>query len=121
MSGLDLDAFDRMDEKYLDGSDSKAAYRLESYRSSGTISSFISSSLRCYFVSKCKFVKPNPTPTEMTNIDLVSDRAFLDLATPNTKEIYGKIMSEVLKRTGPVIEMFDVPSSREKRVVIGYK
>ncbi|KXS12524.1 NAD-dependent glutamate dehydrogenase [Gonapodya prolifera JEL478] len=111
----------RMDEKYLDRSDTKAAYRLESYRSSGTISNSLSSSLRCYFISRCQFVKSDPTPEEATNIDFVSDRAFLELATQNTKDIYGKVMQEVLKRTGAVIEVFDVPSSREKRLVIGYR
>ncbi|KAJ3318608.1 NAD-dependent glutamate dehydrogenase, partial [Gonapodya sp. JEL0774] len=111
----------RMDERYLDRSDTKVAYRMESYRSAGTISSSISSSLRCYFISKCNFVKPDPTPAEATNIELVSDRSFLELATKNTKDIYGHVMQEVLNRTGAVIEMFDLPSSREKRLVIGYR
>jgi glutamate dehydrogenase len=30
-------------------------------------------------------------------------------------------MNEALVRTGPVIEMYDVPGSREKRLIIGFK
>jgi glutamate dehydrogenase len=111
----------RMDERYLNGSVNTAAYRLESYRSLGTVSAEIPSSLRCYFVRKCKFAKENPTEEEMLNIDLVGDVQFLEKATDNTKEIYTKIMGEVLQISGPVMDVFDMPNSREKRVVIGYR
>jgi glutamate dehydrogenase len=50
----------RIDEKYLDGSTVKRAFRLETYRSQGTVSSKNSTQLRCYFVGKCDFVKENP-------------------------------------------------------------
>lgn len=52
----------RIDEKYLDVSNKERAYRLETYRSQGTVSSKNQTQLRCYFVAKCDFVKPNPSP-----------------------------------------------------------
>jgi len=51
----------------------------------------------------------------------VSDFSFLEKATQNTLDIYQEILSEVERRTGPVIEMYEVEESRERRVVIGYK
>ncbi|KAJ3410477.1 NAD-dependent glutamate dehydrogenase [Chytridiales sp. JEL 0842] len=111
----------RIDAKYLDDSYKAQAFRLESYRSQGTVSSQLSTQLRCYFVQKCQFEKPDPTPEESTNIRLISDKNFLEKATENTLEIYMSVIKQVLVRTGPVIELFDVPNSREKRLVIGYK
>ncbi|KAJ3105920.1 NAD-dependent glutamate dehydrogenase [Phlyctochytrium bullatum] len=111
----------RIDAKYLDYSDTSTAYRLESYRSYGTVSSSLSTQLRCYFIRRCNFVKSNPTKEEETNMQLVSDKNFLEKATENTLEIYQNVIKQVLVRTGLVIELFDVPNSREKRLVIGYK
>ncbi|KAH9253422.1 hypothetical protein BASA81_008619 [Batrachochytrium salamandrivorans] len=101
--------------------ETEEAYRLESFRSFGTVSSSLSSMLRCYFVRKCVFAKPEPTSAEENNIHLVGDKHFLEKATENTLEIYQNVMKQVLVRSGPVIEMFDVPNSREKRLVIGFR
>ncbi|KAI9208576.1 Glutamate/Leucine/Phenylalanine/Valine dehydrogenase-domain-containing protein [Polychytrium aggregatum] len=112
----------RIDSKFLDQSaTSHTAFRLETYRSSGTVSSSFATQLRTYFVRKCHFVKDDPTPEEFTDIRKISDVTFLEKATENTLVTYSKIIKEVLNRHGPVIEMFDVPNSREKRVVIGYR
>ncbi|KAJ3329151.1 NAD-dependent glutamate dehydrogenase [Blyttiomyces sp. JEL0837] len=114
----------RIDARYLDNSSKgSACYRLESFRSQGTVSSALSTQLRCYFIRKCSFVKDDPAPgtAEETDMKLISDRDFLQKATENTVEIYGSVIKQVLVRTGPVIELFDVPNSREKRLVIGYK
>ncbi|KAJ3368150.1 hypothetical protein HDU91_000816 [Kappamyces sp. JEL0680] len=112
----------QMDQKYLDNSSAKGScFRLESYRSFGTVSSVHSTTLRCYFIRKCDFVTPNPTKEQSENIRLVSDKYFLEKAAPNTMEVYQSVMKQVLIRTGPVIEMFDVAGSREKRLVVGFK
>ncbi|CAG8595145.1 6822_t:CDS:2, partial [Acaulospora colombiana] len=111
----------RIDTKYLDISSTAKAYRLETYRSLGTVSESMNTQLRCYFVTKCDFVKLDPSPEEETDIRLVGDKTFLEKATENTLEIYQNVMKTVLKRTGPVIEMFEVEGSRERRLVIGYR
>lgn len=72
-------------------------------------------------MAKCDFVKPNPTPQEENDIRMVSDKTFLGKATENTLYLYGKVIRSVLSRTGPVIEMYEIPNSREKRLVIGYR
>ncbi|RKP25932.1 hypothetical protein SYNPS1DRAFT_14937, partial [Syncephalis pseudoplumigaleata] len=110
-----------IDEKYLDISNKEQAFRLETYRSSGTVSSSFDAQLRCYFVAKCDFVQPMPSPEEESNIRLVSDKIFLSKATENTLEVYQKVINNVLSRTGPVIEVFNIEGSREKRLVIGYR
>ncbi|KAI8611306.1 Glutamate/Leucine/Phenylalanine/Valine dehydrogenase-domain-containing protein [Chytriomyces sp. MP71] len=111
----------RIDQNYLDVSTKDGAFRVESYRSQGTVSSSISTQLRTYFVRKCDFVNTNPTGEQITDIGQISDKAFLEKATTNTRDIYLSVIKHVLVRTGPVLELFDVPNSREKRLIIGYK
>ncbi|KAH9992881.1 NAD-specific glutamate dehydrogenase [Russula vinacea] len=58
--------------------------------------------------------------------DLYLDNAtpnpvFLEKASENTLEIYQSIMWNVESRYGPVIEVFEVEGTRERRLVIGYK
>jgi len=113
----------RIDELFLDNPTPSKAYRLETYRSSGAISSTISQQLRCYFVSRCAFPSSGPQKNEQgeTDIRSVSDSNFLEKASDNTLDIYQTVMNEVERRDGPVIEMFEVEDSRERRVVIGFK
>ncbi|KAF8424978.1 Glutamate/Leucine/Phenylalanine/Valine dehydrogenase-domain-containing protein [Tirmania nivea] len=109
----------RIDEKYLNSSNPEKAYRVETFRSSSQLPSSLQQ-LRCYFVYKCDFVNPNPSPNE-TDLSVISDKAFLEKVTENTKDIYQNIVNSVITRTGPVIEMFDVEGTREKRLVVGYR
>eukprot|EP00835_Amoeboradix_gromovi_P004411 NODE_342_length_10579_cov_0.629389.p1 type:complete len:1031 gc:universal NODE_342_length_10579_cov_0.629389:5309-2217(-) len=107
-----------IDSKYLD---SKQLYRLESFRSHGTVSQDNSTQVRCYFLKKCQFNKPSPNDIEQLDIRLVGDVIFLEKATDNTLELYQSCMREALTRTGPVIESFNIKGSREQRLVIAYK
>ena len=53
----------RIDELFLDVSTPENAYRLETYRSQGSISATASQQLRCYFVTKCNFPANPPAST----------------------------------------------------------
>lgn len=100
-----------IDTKYLDKSDANGtAWRLESYRAAGNLSSTstVAQQLRCYFVSKCSFATP-PEPkkageqhdedlSKPVDIRTVADKVFLEKATENTLEIYQNVMDEALKR-----------------------
>jgi len=104
----------RIEDKYLDiTTDKTTLFRMESYRSKFN--------LRCYFISKCSFAVPEPTGSQKLDIKAVSDKTFLEKASPNTLQIYQGVMEAVLQRTGVVIEMFDMAGSREKRLIIGYR
>jgi glutamate dehydrogenase len=75
-------------------------------------------------VTKCNFpinLPPSRLPDGKTDIRTVSDPVFLEKATENTLEIYQSIMWHVEARYGPVIEVFEVEGTRERRLVIGYK
>ena len=113
----------RIDTLFLDNSKADNAYRLETFRSTGSISATASQQLRCYFVTKCNFPKISAKKTAdgKTDIRSVSDPIFLEKATENTLDIYQRIMWNVESRDGPVIEVFEVEGSRERRMVIGYK
>ncbi|KAI1808739.1 NAD-specific glutamate dehydrogenase [Daldinia bambusicola] len=112
----------RLEAKYLDNVDPNKRFRVETFRSPGTISNDPSSkaSLRCYFVYQCQFVDPNPEPGE-TRLEIISDRMFLTKATKNTKQIYDDIIKLAVARTGPVIEVFDIEGSEEKRLVMAFR
>ncbi|KAF2495342.1 NAD-specific glutamate dehydrogenase-like protein [Lophium mytilinum] len=115
----------RIDEKYLNGSQGSGTYRVESFRSasplpgSGTKEQ-TGQQLRCYFVYECDFVEKNPSPTE-TDVEKIGEKRFLQKATKNTKAIYQQAIENAVERTGPVIEYFDIQGSREKRLVLAYK
>ncbi|EPQ54800.1 NAD-specific glutamate dehydrogenase [Gloeophyllum trabeum ATCC 11539] len=114
----------RIDELYLDKATPDNCYRLETFRSTGSISATASQQLRCYFVNKCNFAPDAPkasSPDGKTDIRKVSDRAFLEKASEHTLKIYQEVMWQVESRYGPVIEVLEVEGSRERRMVIGYK
>ncbi|KAL8906861.1 MAG: hypothetical protein Q9207_001788 [Kuettlingeria erythrocarpa] len=110
----------RIDEKYINGSVGDKSYRVESFRSASHLPGEKDQQLRCYFVYKCQFANPNPG-TEETNLDIIGEKRFLQKATQNTRAIYQEVMNHAVTRTGPVIEMFEMEGSREKRLVIAYK
>ncbi|KAL8371313.1 hypothetical protein RB595_001240 [Gaeumannomyces hyphopodioides] len=112
----------RLEAKYLDGNDTNRRFRVETFRSPGVLGQNAASgaSLRCYFVYQCTFVDSNAEPTE-TRLEVISDRMFLAKATKNTKQIYQEIIELAVNRTGPVIEVFDIEDSPEKRLVVAFR
>ncbi|KAK4217893.1 NAD-specific glutamate dehydrogenase [Rhypophila decipiens] len=112
----------RLEAKYLDHTDNAKRFRVETFRSPGVLGSHADSkaTLRCYFVYQCLFVEPNADPNE-TRLEVISDRMFLAKATKNTKAIYQEIIEVAVNRTGPVIEVFDIEDSREKRLVVAFR
>ncbi|KAL2217755.1 putative NAD+ dependent glutamate dehydrogenase [Thermoascus aurantiacus ATCC 26904] len=110
----------RIDKKYIDGSTHDNSYRVETFRSSSPLPGDNEQQLRCYFVYKCQFSHPNPDPEE-TNLEIIGDKRFLQKATPNTKAIYQEIISKAVTRAGPVIELYEIEGSREKRIVLAYR
>ncbi|KAH1301853.1 glutamate dehydrogenase (NADP(+)) gdh1 [Aspergillus fumigatus] len=110
----------RIDAKYINNSTPENSYRVETFRSPTPLPGDSEQQLRCYFVYKCQFAHPNPSPTE-TDIEIIGEKRFLQKATANTKAIYQEIISNAVNRAGPVIEMFEIEGSREKRLVIAYR
>ena len=110
----------RIDEKYINTSTNSNSFRVETFRSGSHLPGEKDQQLRCYFVYKCHFANPNPGPQE-TRLELVGEQRFLQKATNNTKAIYQEALNNAVSRTGPVIEMFEMEHSREKRLVIAYR
>lgn len=110
----------RIDQKYLNNSKGGSRYRVETFRSSSSIPGEEDQQLRCYFVYQADFANPSPAPEE-TRIEMIGEKRFLQKATKNTRDIYQHILETAVSRTGPVIDMFEIEGSREKRLVIAYK
>ncbi|KAK8031907.1 NAD-specific glutamate dehydrogenase [Apiospora arundinis] len=91
----------RLEAKYLDHVGTKR-FRVETFRSPGTLSESPDSvaSLRCYFVYQCQFVDSNP---------------------PSRRDQARDIITLAVNRTGPVIEVFDIEDSPEKRLVVAFR
>jgi glutamate dehydrogenase len=87
-----------IDARYLNGSTPARAYRLETFRSTSTISS--TRQIRCYFVTKCDFVDPNPTVEELHDLRVCGDKHFLEKVTENTLEIYQGVVHDVFQQSG---------------------
>ena len=87
-----------IDARYLNGSTPARAYRLETFRS--TLSHTSQKQIRCYFVTKCEFVNPNPSIEEMRDLRVCGDKSFLEKVTENTLAIYQSVVDAVLQRSG---------------------
>jgi len=110
----------RLEAKYLDGGDPNRRFRVETFRSPGKLDSASSATMRCYFVYQCQFVDAKPDPSE-TRLHIIGDRGFLAKATKNTMQVYQDIIDLAVKRNGPVIEVFDIEASNEKRLVVAFR
>ncbi|KAK4650302.1 NAD-dependent glutamate dehydrogenase [Podospora pseudocomata] len=112
----------RLESKYLDGGDTSKRFRVETFRSPGVLGQDANSkaTLRCYFVYQCQFVDANADPME-TRLEVISDRMFLAKATKNTKVIYQEIIESAVRRAGPVIEVYDIEGTPEKRLVVAFR
>jgi glutamate dehydrogenase len=112
----------RLEAKYLDGASADRRFRVETFRSASNLTGTPSSTatMRCYFVYQCHFVDPKPDPDE-TRLSVISDRMFLAKATKNTIQIYQEIIELAVSRTGPVIEVFDIEGTSEKRLVVAFR
>ncbi|KAF2862994.1 NAD-dependent glutamate dehydrogenase [Piedraia hortae CBS 480.64] len=110
----------RLEAKYLDGSRKDDSYRVECFRSPMKLAGNNEQSLKCYFVYQTSFKNKDPAPNE-TRVDLLGDERFLLKTTQNTRDIYQHVMDAAVNRTGPVIDLYDIEGSREKRLVIGFK
>ncbi|KAI7584589.1 NAD-specific glutamate, partial [Hortaea werneckii] len=110
----------RLEEKYLDGSRGLNSYRVETFRSPSRLPGRDQQSLRCYFVYQTSFKNKTPDPQE-TRIEQLGDDRFLSKVSNNTRDIYQRVMDAAVSRTGPVIDMYDVEGTREKRLIVGFK
>ncbi|KAG5440165.1 hypothetical protein PCANB_001734 [Pneumocystis canis] len=111
----------RIEELYLNNSTASKAYRLETFRSSDLINTYTKQQLCSYFVTKCDFINPSPSNEDLSNLRVVSDKTFLEKATQRTFNIYQSVVKSVLSRNGPVIEMYEIDGTCERRIIIGYK
>lgn len=113
----------RLEGKYLDHA-GKNKFRVETFRSPGVLGADAESksTLRCYFVYQCMFkTPPERTDPNEDDLELISDLGFWQKATANTKQIYQEIISLAVRRTGPVIEVYDLEGSEEKRLIIAFR
>ena len=114
----------RIDEKYLSGSEAGKVYRVEFFQSTNPLPiedlGNDEQSFSYYFVYECRFKNPKPGP-EVTSIDELGDNRFLERSTLSTQDLYKEILNKAVGCTGPLTQIFDIQDSREKRLVIAYR
>ncbi|CCG82760.1 putative NAD dependent glutamate dehydrogenase [Taphrina deformans PYCC 5710] len=112
----------RLEDKYLNFKPgNKNVFRVETFRSAMAGVGTKGQELRSYFVNQCHFVNDNLDCGDEANLEMVSDKTFLEKASKNTKSIYKNMIEAVLPRTGPVIDRYEVEGTGEWRIVIGLK
>lgn len=103
-----------------------APFRLQVYRSSGTVAPTSDLHLRLFFAQEPEFVTP-PSRTDPTETDIakIADKRFLDDASPNTHKIFQEALIAAQQTLGPVIRWFDLSNIKdgliEARLVICYR
>lgn len=108
---------ERVDDKYLDNSGTDSVYRTESFYSPFDQEN----NVKCQFVYRCQFPQVEGVDSQTTALDLIGDTTFMRIASPHTKMLYGEVISEAVRATGPIIKHFNLPHSAEHRVIIGYR
>ncbi|KAF4981942.1 hypothetical protein FZEAL_2336 [Fusarium zealandicum] len=112
---------ERLEAKYIDHPGT-SKYRVETFRSPALLSPESKATLRCYFVYQCLFKNPpEQTDPKETRLEVIADHGFLQKATANTKQIYQDIIELAVGRAGPVIEVFDIEGTDEKRMVLAFR
>ncbi|KAL6065909.1 NAD-specific glutamate dehydrogenase [Balamuthia mandrillaris] len=98
-------------------------YRVQVYRSKGTISPDSTSQLRIYVVSRAKYALPREEMEASIETDLnkVGDLSFLKLASQWTHDAYQSILDKAVQCSGPVIEFLEPVEVKERRLIICYK
>lgn len=112
---------ERLEAKYIDHPGT-SKYRVETFRSPAIVGPNSNASLRCYFVYQCQFqTPPEKTDVKETRLERIADTGFLQKATDNTRQIYQEIIELAVNRAGPVIEVFDIEDTPEKRMVVAFR
>lgn len=111
----------RIDKKYLDNAEADGPFRMQCYLSAGSAAYNVKKQLRCFFVSKCSFPNPTPTPEQSLNLEEVADSSLLANLDPATKELYQDIMKKAMKELGVVHEVVESMSGDEvQKLCIAY-
>jgi glutamate dehydrogenase len=79
-------------------------YRVETYRSKGSVGENMESQLRCYFVEKCIFLNSGVSPlkSKELNIKLLSSTRLLEMANERLLSDYEALLKTAVLRKGPV-------------------
>ncbi|BFZ57982.1 NAD-dependent glutamate dehydrogenase [Savitreella phatthalungensis] len=107
----------RLEERYLNATDK--VFRVESFRSGCSDWGKPGQELRTYFVSECSFAVDKPEGDDVTDLAKISDKTFLEKATHNTLAIYDRMIKTVVARMGPVMDVYSIQGTKERRLVIG--
>ncbi|KAJ0393762.1 hypothetical protein ATCC90586_010406 [Pythium insidiosum] len=99
-------------------------YRMQCYRSSGVLDPvLVPYHVRMYFLQQPNFIEPNPAEG-VTDINLISDKTFLERAGPRLKEVYQECINQAVNQMTPAFhtEVWVEPDqSKMARVTIAYK
>lgn len=99
-------------------------YRVQVYRTSGTISSTSQTKLRMFFVEKSVFNEENVPLGDPIDLKRIADKHFFATASDHSKNVISEVLVECQKQLGPVIRVVEVenaPVNQEVRLVVGFR
>eukprot|EP01116_Phalansterium_solitarium_P022848 TRINITY_DN770_c0_g1_i1.p1 TRINITY_DN770_c0_g1~~TRINITY_DN770_c0_g1_i1.p1 ORF type:complete len:1067 (-),score=487.40 TRINITY_DN770_c0_g1_i1:382-3582(-) len=96
-------------------------FRVECYRTRGTVSPNNSIHLRLYLLTELNFRNPNAGPTDL-DFDQIADQNFLANTDDARLDIYRDLVASAVNQLGPSIRVLDLNNDKfEKNLLIAYR
>ena len=111
-------------EELCDG----GAYRVQVYRTWGTVSEDSDTKLRLFFVQKCNLPEYNQSDKSLNNGKIVlkdiADSRYVHASSEDSQKPLVEALEEAKNRLGPVVRIIEIPSDgkhEEIRMVVAYR
>lgn len=100
----------------------QANLRLQVYRTSGTVGPHSKNHLRMFVIEPAQYaVSPDEIDEAECDIEKICDRRFLSEATPNTLELFRRVVKEAATSLGPTIFVSEGTLPGEIRLMMAYR
>lgn len=118
----------RIDQDYLgegyrhtdDRREGEKRFRVECYRTRGTVAPNNSIHLRLYLLTELKFANPNAGPKDL-NFAEIADATFLANTAEARQQVFYDLVAAAVNQLGPVIKVLDMADKYEKNLLIAYR
>lgn len=101
------------------------AFRVQVFRTSGTVSTTSKTKLRLFFVQQSKFQSSEPVDiNEPIDLDKIADPRYVDAASKVFQKDLVEVLSRAQKQQGPAIKVIEIEQTGETneiRVVVAYR
>mmetsp|Transcript_5048 Transcript_5048/g.7107 ORF Transcript_5048/g.7107 Transcript_5048/m.7107 type:complete len:1008 (-) Transcript_5048:48-3071(-) len=109
-----------MGEGYDRTNTEQRRWRVQCYRTKGTVAPDSTAQLRMYILSEPRYKNPTPSETE-TDLTQIADQQFLSSVPQDVQKEYAAIIAEAVKCSGPVIKLTQNEVPTGKHLLVAYR